>query len=245
MEKTVEIVMALEAFINNPQAKEAFSKIIEEANEGKTHSLKEHTKCMILAMLTSNRNNSKLEAHLDELDEVFFHYDPIAIRDADPKKLKEAVCSIRCGNRSIEKQMKALNHNISFLQELNNKHGSLDAFYRSVSKYELVKKLSANLIQMGKPLVSEYLPRVGIDLPKPDVHLRRILGSERLGFSDRPKATINECYEIISEFSKDTSEYEKYIDYLIWTYCAEGEKNICGENPHCDICVIKQFCNKE
>lgn len=245
MKNSIEIVRALEAFHNNPQAKMAFAKIIEDANKGQIHSLNEHTKCMILAMLTANRNNKRLEEHLDELDEVLFHYDAEKLKEADPDALKESVCGIKCGNISIRKQMKALNHNISFLQKLESEHGSLDEYYHSVSKYELVKILSSNLHQMGKPLVSEYLPRIGIDVPKPDKHLRLILGSKRLGFSNRKKASINECFEIISEFSKDTSEYEKYIDYLIWAYCAEGEKNICGENPRCDQCVIKQYCNKE
>lgn len=34
------------------------------------------------------------------------------------------------------------------------------------------------------------------------------------------------------------------IDYLFWCYCAEEKAEICGKNPKCDKCVIKEFCNR-
>ena len=36
---------------------------------------------------------------------------------------------------------------------------------------------------VGKALAWEYLRNVGVDGAKPDTHLKRILGSNRLGYS--------------------------------------------------------------
>lgn len=139
--------------------------------------------------------------------------------------------------------MYALKHNISYLQQIHQEHGSIDAYYHSMTKYDLVKTLDNNLKEMSAPLISEYLPGVGIDLPKPDRHIQRILGSERLGFSSRKMASIQECYDIIHDFSVASSEHERYIDVILWSYCAEGEKNICCANPQCEKCVISEYCN--
>ena len=198
---------------------------------------------MILAMLTANRPYEPIKQHLSQLESIFMNYDADKLKNADPEQLIKSVKSIRCGNMRIKFQMYALKHNISYLQQIHQEHGSIDAYYHSMTKYDLVKTLDNNLKEMSAPLISEYLPGVGIDLPKPDRHIQRILGSERLGFSSRKMASIQECYDIIHDFSVASSEHERYIDVILWSYCAEGEKNICCANPQCEKCVISEYCN--
>ena len=238
-----KIFKALESQHNNPLTKQEIDDNMKAADNGEVHSITDHITCMILAMLTANRVYEQIKQHLGELEVVFMHYDADKLTNANPEQLIQSVKSIRCGNMRIKFQMYALKNNISYLQRIQHAYGSIDAYYRSMNKYDLVKTLSTNLKEMGAPLISEYLPGVGIDLPKPDKHIRRILGSERLGFSRRKTASIQECYNIIHDFSVATSEHERYIDVVLWAYCAEGEKNICSANPQCEKCVISEYCN--
>ena len=238
-----KILKALELQHNNPQTKKKIDENMNAADNGTIHSITDHVTCMILAMLTANRVYEQIKQHLDKLEVVFMHYDANKLTNVDPEQLIQSVKNIRCGNRRIKFQMYALKHNIAYLQNLQHEHGSIDAYYHSMNKYELVKTLDKNLKEMGPPLISEYLPGIGIDIPKPDTHIRRILGSERLGFSHRKIASIQETYDIIHEFAAATSEHERYIDVLLWAYCAEGEKNICSANPQCEKCVIREYCN--
>ena len=243
MKEYIKIVKALELQHNNPQTKKEIDDNMKAADNGIVHTITDHITCMILAMLTANRVYEQIKQHLAELEVVFMHYDADKLMEADPEQLIQSVKNIRCGNMRIKYQMHVLKHNISYLQHIQHEYGSIDIYYHSMNKYDLVKTLSKNLKEMGAPLISEYLPGVGIDLPKPDKHIRRILGSDRLGFSQRKIASIKESYDIIHSFAAATSEHERYIDVLLWAYCAEGEKNICSANPQCEKCVISEYCN--
>ena len=224
MKEYVKIIKALELQHNNPQTKKGIDKTMADSDNGKIRSISEHVACMILAMLTANRPYEPIKQHLSQLENIFMNYDADKLMNADPEQLIKSVKSIRCGNMRIKFQMYALKHNISYLRQMQQEHGSIDAYYHSMTKYDLVKTLDNNLKEMSATLISEYLPSVGIDLPKPDRHIQRILGSERLGFSSRKMASIQECYEVIHDFAVATSEHERYIDVILWSYCAEGEE---------------------
>ena len=87
---------------------------------------------------------------------------------------------------------------------------------------------------MSIALVCEYLRNVGIETAKPDEHMRRMLGAERLGVSLKKDASES---EVISEFyrlSKETGMWAADLDYLFWCYCAEEKAEICGKNPRCE-----------
>ena len=243
MKEYVKIIKALELQHNNPQTKKGIDKTMADSDNGKIRSISEHVACMILAMLTANRPYEPIKQHLSQLENIFMNYDADKLMNADPEQLIKSVKSIRCGNMRIKFQMYALKHNISYLRQMQQEHGSIDAYYHSMTKYDLVKTLDNNLKEMSATLISEYLPSVGIDLPKPDRHIQRILGSERLGFSSRKMASIQGCYEVIHDFAVATSEHERYIDVILWSYCAEGEKNICCASPRCEKCVISEYCN--
>ena len=82
--------------------------------------------------------------------------------------------------------MKALADNIRIFEQLEKEYGSMDAFITSDAPEVIVKKLSQSnspykLHQVGEALVWEYIRNVGIDGAKPDTHIRRFLGSDRMG----------------------------------------------------------------
>ena len=91
------------------------------------------------------------------------------------------------------------------LQEWEHTYDSVDNYYQQYIDRDnerkglvapgisLIKTLSQQdslnkLKQMDVALVCEYLKNVGYDFPKPDTHIRRILGRDILGFSTSREA---------------------------------------------------------
>ena len=240
MSKGYEVFKALEVHHNNPNTKVEFEKPYAE---GISFSLSDHIRGMILAMLSLQRDFGPIEKHICDIEKIYYYYDAEKIKAADPEALTKAVKGIKCGNRRIKFQSKALKHNIEYLESIQKEFGKIDTYYRSMSKYELVNTLNSHFREMGTALISEYLPYVGIDLPKSDSHLKRFLGNNRLGLSKKENATANECFGIIHTIALESGEREKYIDYLFWCYCSDSRDDICGAIPNCEKCIIKEYCN--
>ena len=115
----------------------------------------------------------------------------------------------------------------------------------------LVKTLSDvaskdKMVQMGVALVCEYLRNVGYDIPKPDRHILRILGSGTLAFSSNKNVAPFEVFDIISKIAIQLNKSVAEVDYILWSYCANGYGEICTVlKPKCNICVAKKHCEKE
>lgn len=121
--------------------------------------------------------------------------------------------------RFAKRQMAEVHHNIKVLQSLDNDYGSIDKFLESRPINEIVKiladfKSKYKLNQMGVALVCEYLRNVGIDTAKPDKHMMRMLGCERLGISSRKKASHYEVISAFYELSRETGMWAADLDYL-------------------------------
>lgn len=120
----------------------------------------------------------------------------------------------------------------------------------SASAHEIVKKLTDfkskyKLRNMGEALCWEYLRNVGIDGAKPDVHLRRFLGSERMGKGNRGTATVSEVIDTVGRLSKESGLSMAAIDNIIWSFCSEQYGEICGASPKCRECPVKGHCHKK
>lgn len=158
-------------------------------------------------MLTNQTKWYRIEPHLSEVDALFFNYEPEAIIWADPDYFCEGLFSIKCGNMSTKAQMEALADNVRTFQHIEKEFGSIDAFITSESTDRIVEKLSSRtapykLKMMGEALVWEYLRNVGIDGAKPDTHLRRFLGADRMGTGEHSPATVSEVNSQISKLSE-------------------------------------------
>ena len=132
----------------------------------------------------------------------------------------------------------------------------MDAFYQEYVSGDstlksLVKALSAEnssykLVQMAEPLTAEYLKNVGYDIAKPDRHIRRILGSAVLGCSQHEIVPIYETFDIVAALAKELNRPAAEVDYILWSYCANGHGEICTvKNPKCAICVANNCCNHQ
>lgn len=220
-----------------------------ERSRGKAFSFQEHLRGLIYALLTNQRKWSDVEPKLPQIDKLFFDYDVEEIGKHDGTYFENGIRNLRCGNISIKTQMAGLHHNIAVLEDIEKAYGSLDSFVTSEAAESIVKKLSNSgskykINGLGVALAWEYLRNVGIDGGKPDTHLKRFFGNERIGISASSMASEDEVINIIEQLSK-AEVYNRFeIDYLIWAYCASGKGEICSVNPRCSQCVIRDYCRK-
>ena len=143
--------------------------------------------------------------------------------------------------------MNSLHANIRKLERIEKEFGTLDNFVTSGSPLEIADML-ANSIKyklntLGLALAMEYLRNVGIDATKPDIHIRRILGKNRLGYSKQEIADEIEAIEIIDYISSQTGYSASKIDAILWLFCSDDNGMICTEKPHCEQCKLNgKYC---
>jgi len=218
-----------------------------EAREGgQVFTLRDHVRGLLLSQLSNQRPWKPIAENQDRIRQVFLDYDPNGLQQANPMELAIRIREIHCGNRAIAKQMNALQMNISTLRRIEKDCGNLDRFITSSDPSEIAEQISTpgpyKLQQVGYTLALEYLRNVGIRAAKPDSHIRRILGGERLsyfaGYPDE-KAAANLIVKLAAEADCNAT----YFDNLLWLFCADGYGEICGDSPKCDICAFHHNCN--
>ena len=150
---------------------------------------------------------------------------------------------------STKAQMEALAGNIRTFQKIEQEYGSIDAFVTSDPAAIIAQKLSDpaspyKMKMLGGALAWEYLRNVGVDGAKPDTHLRRFLGADRMGTAIHSPATPDEVHGQVEKLSKATGLYKAEIDTIIWSFSADGYGEMCTATPRCGICPIRKFCKK-
>lgn len=258
------IEKSLEALPENLQWKNFFVRAqIERRDSGESFDLQDHIRAMVYSLLSSQTPWIRIENNKAAIDNIFCDYIPNQLATKDPILINEQLKEIKCGSLNRKSQMQALAGNIEKMVMINGQAGGIDAFYGGLltkaednHPFEKLIRLLAfdkkyKLKQMGIPLVAEYLRNVGYDIPKPDRHIMRILGPEHLNEHNRIAPSgegwqpddLFEAFRIIQDYSKETGVRQAYIDYLLWSYCADGYGQICTkDNPKCNQCQIKQFC---
>lgn len=217
----------------------------EKRDRGESFSKDEHIKGLILAMLSNQRPWGPIVDNIENIHEIFFGFQFDKIKQADKVGFAERLKDIKCGNRSITKQMESLNYNISIFEQIEFVYGSLDNFVMSDSPdsiaWELGQGRKYKLKQMGYTLALEYLRNVGVKAIKPDLHIRRFISNERLNFYNGYPSEI-ETVKILSTIAEESEVNLTYLDNLMWLYCAVDYANICGSNPKCHLCELQNHC---
>ena len=214
---------------------------------GKVFSTEEHLQGMIYSFLSAQTVWANIERNFASIDRLFFYYDKEQIKQKEYTYFVTGLKQLGCGSRLTNGQMKVLHENIETVERIIDEFGSMDAFITSRPQRVVVELLSQGgsrykIKQFGPALAWEYLRNVGVDGAKPDVHMKRILGSERLGVSQMENASDDEVLDVVEQLSKDTGLWMAQIDYLIWAYCATDKGEICTASPRCNKCVIKDYC---
>lgn len=213
---------------------------INRRASGQPYSLTDHVSALVFSQLSNQRPWKGIQENADKIKSIFREFDPAILTALTPEELQSIVDdlkAIKCGNRQIKKQIFSLQDNISTLKRIAAEHGSIDAYYNATPVDYVIYSLSTGkykIKQMGVPLVSEYLRNVGIDIIKPDVHVKRILG--RLGFTESNPATDAEaflaCKGIAAEYGMPNIE----VDAILWQYGANKFFEKCTANPDCNGC---------
>lgn len=272
-QKKAGVIFAMEEQLKNDILKDApykwwdnnFIKMqIEKRNKGETFTLKDHIRAMVYSMLSSGSSWDRISRDTDPdtkciipVDKVFFDYNTEQLLSQTPEQLKEAVKNIGCGTLSTRKQMEALlSANIPKLLKLEKEYGTIDTYYQKFIELDstlktLVTALSSleskdKLAQMDIALVCEYLRNVGYDIPKPDRHFCRILGSNYLAFSNEQTVPPFEVFDIVVKLAEMTGKCNAEVDYILWSYCADGYGEICRKGkPKCNLCVAYKICKEK
>jgi endonuclease III len=215
--------------------------------QGKEFSLSEHIEGMVYSLLSAQTVWANIEHNMFGIRKLFCNFNAEEIKQHDFSYFVDGLAKLRCRSRLTNNQMKALHGNIATMEHIVNEYGSMDKFVTSRPQQEIVKLLSKagskyKLRQMGEALVWEYLRNVGVDGAKPDVHMKRILGCDRLGVSKFEEATNEEVIKAMKELSVETGLWMAQLDYIFWCYCATDKGEICTVNPNCSRCVIRRYC---
>ena len=222
---------------------------INKRKAGKRYTIRDHVRGLIYSLLTNQTKWYRVEPHLAEINELFYDYDPEQILASPPDYFCKGLFALKCGNMSTKAQMESLADNIRIFQRIEDEYGSIDAFLSSEPVDKIVQKLSKGtspykIKMLGEALAWEYLRNVGIDGAKPDTHMRRFLGADRMGTGKNSPATVSEVNEQVAVLSEQTGMLKVEVDNLIWSFCAEGYGEVCTATPHCKSCPILEWCHK-
>jgi len=219
----------------------------EKRRRNEVFNFDDHLRGFIMALLSNQRPWGPIAKNKSTINELFYNYSPEKLEQADYKELVSKIKNIHCGNRSIEKQLKHLQENILTFRKIILEWKSLDVFVTSQSAEETAKilsdpKSSYKIKQLGFTLAMEYLRNVGIRGMKPDLHLLRICGHERLGlFPEKTKP--EQAALLFNEFAKKAEANPVYLDNLFWIFGAQDYANICNAQPKCHLCSLRNKCN--
>lgn len=237
---------------------------IDKRNSGGSFSISDHIRAMVYSMLSSGISWDRVAKDINpdtkcivSIDKIFCDYDTDKLLQRTPEQLRDDIKNINCATQSTLKQMTALlSVNIPKLLQIKKEYGTVDTYYQKFIKTDstlksLVTALSDSnskdkMKQMYIALVCEYLRNVGYDMPKPDRHICRILGSDYLAFSSEQTVPPFEVFDIITKLAEMTGKCSAEIDYILWSYCANGYGQICTkEKPKCEECTAKIYCAKK
>lgn len=238
---------------------------IDRRKRGEVFTIEDHIRGMVYSMLSGGTAWDRFAKEagpqtrcITPADKVFRNYDPEELLSSSPEQLQNELKEIHLASRFIGNQIKALlTVNIPKLMAWERECGSIDNYYRQffimdkgkAVPISIIRELAApasknKLAQMDVPLVCEYLKNVGYDcFPKPDTHIRRILGRDILGLSASREAPPYQAIEIVSMLAEQAGKSAAEADYILWSYCATRYGEICtSKNPKCSECVVISQC---
>ena len=242
------------------------NKQIIKRKDGGQFKIQDHIRAMVYSMLSSGASWRRVLDYTDVstgkiivVDEIFEQYEPGKLLGADIEKIKNDLGSKHLRSQFTNNQMKVLKDNIKTFQKMQEEHGTIDNYYSQLieedsTKIKLISELATprkryKLKQLGFALTCEYLRNVGYDMPKPDRHICRILGKDYLNLSENQPVKRKEAFQIVSELAGEFTKPIAEVDYILWSYCANGYGEICLKDINkakCGKCVVEKcYANKE
>lgn len=225
-----------------------FPQLVRQRQQGKVFSFREHLRGLLYAQLSAHTQWHRVAPKLPQVDDLFFQYDEQAILAREGSYFTAGLKQLSCASQCTNRQMNYLGENIERLRRIAAEYGGLDAYVTSAPPEAIVRDLAAGphkLYGIGPALAWEYLRNVGIDGVKPDIHVCRFLGADRMGESEQEQAGVSEAVAIVRKMSEQLHLPMVEIDSILWSYCASHYGEICTATPHCDACVVRKFCTRK
>jgi len=220
---------------------------VKSRKKGKKYSFEEHLKALILALLSNHRwGDNNIRENMDTIDKIFHNYNKNYLKIVDPNVLVKKLRAIHCTNPMINNQMKALSRNIIVLEKIEKDYGSLDNFVNKETPNDIANMFNSGkykLTQVGRAFAYDYLKRVGVNTCKKSSQLERLFGSHRLGIVENANATEQQVLNIIKKIAILNNCDEIIVESIIQQFCLLRSANICTEQPKCERCKIRKYCN--
>ena len=227
---------------------ECFSAI-ELRKAGKIFLKEEHLKGIVFSMLSSQRPWEPILRNKENIETIFGKFQFDYILGKQPQFFEEEIKKIKCGNKSIHRQMNSLHEIVRKLVEIDEAYNGIDTFIMSDTPERIATLISAKgkfkIPEMGYALALEYLRNIGIDVAKPDGQLCRMIGSDRLNISNRSIARPQEVVLFFEKLSALTGISQAKLGTTFWMVCAKDYANICAAKPKCEKCLARNLCKAD
>jgi len=201
---------------------------------------------MLLSMLSAHRSWKPIARRLGQLELVFGLYKPAYLEHIAPQQLAAEVEQLGCGNPRVRVQMDAIRPNLETMQRIEKEFGCMDQFVESDTPEAVALLLGRpgsrwKLKEVGPALALEYLKLVGIRAVKPDAHIRRICGPQRLALLDG-RETDEQAAAKLRRIAQAAGVHPVAFENMLWLLGARDYGAICGSQPRCDVCELRRDC---
>lgn len=248
----ITVVNSIEATLKDNYRRknniDEFNNWLEWANEIKFNRLSDNEYFIKLRNIVfySGFKASYVNRRMETLNKHFPHYCTVS------KYGKDEIKKILSDDDMIKNERK-INAVVSNAKEIQNIMRENASFFDYLNKFEPEKSID-NLLSLKKDLqfrfdylgeitVYHFLMDIGLDVLKPDRVITRIF--TRLGLLKSEKEYW-EAVKVGIEISKIVNKPIRTVDILFVQYgqILDGAESIClKENPQCEICKIKKYCD--
>lgn len=223
---------------------------------GETWTDQEVFKVLVLAVLSSNTDWSKVESVLPEPSTLFHRFDPADYATLSYTQVETEFVpwfvARKAGSMALKRNLICLIQAARKLEGHSRKHGSADSYFTAiVHRSQSDPKRAALLLgsdpayklpSIGVPLAAETLRNLGYDVAKPDRHIMRAVGC--FGLADfgawsadealraRTKAPNPSCARqmaamvAVENLAQNVQEHVILVDTAIWLLCAKSGLNL-------------------
>ena len=222
---------------------------VEARSAGREWNDMETFRCLLLAVLSSNTDWSKVSRIQDDLGQLFSEFDLSSYAELPACEIRDRFLpwfvNRKAGSVTLERSLVKLIDTARLLTEHSRVHGTAESYFTSlIQRVEGDPKQAAlrlgsaseyKLPAFGVPLAAEALKNLGFDVAKPDRHIVRAVASFGLvpfrNWPDRtgrlaPAVSSRTSYLAVMEAVQDLATAASVpvvmVDNAIWLLCARS-----------------------
>ena len=216
---------------------------------GRAWSDDEVFKALLMAVLSTNTDWSKVERVQGELADLFYGFSLESYAERRPGEIGERVVpwflERKAGSVSLERNLVDFIGAARKLAEHRRAHGSAESYFTSLVRrsggdpkqaaLHLGRQGEYKLPAFGVALAAEALKNLGFDVAKPDRHLGRAIGSfglvrferwsGRSGRTSPPltsRASQLAVMTAVQQLATEAGRLVVFVDNAIWMLCARS-----------------------